>query len=127
MGWQSGYVPVSYIGQVPQSGGVPVWPDGQVTVTVLLALALPPAPLQTRLYVLVVLKAPVFWLPLAGLLPLQAPKAVQPRSALVEDQVKVLLSPSATLEGEALRLTVGGAGGVTGGAEKADGVTVCSL
>ena len=57
-----------------------------------------------------VLSAPVLALPLVDLLPLQAPRAVQ-ELALVEDQVKVLLEPSETLPGEALRDVVGGVGG----------------
>lgn len=52
------------------------------------------------------MSAPVDWLPLAALLPDQAPEAVQ-AVALVEDQVRVELAPEATVLGAALRLTVG--------------------
>ena len=50
--------------------------------------------------------APVDWLPLVALVPLQAPLAAH-EVALVEDQVKVAEPPVATEAGLAPRLTVG--------------------
>ena len=56
--------------------------------------------------------APVPWVPLVLLAPLQAPEAVQD-VALVVDQVSVLASPTSTLVGEALIDTVGAGATVT--------------
>jgi hypothetical protein len=74
---------------------------------VVLAVAVPPEPVQVKLYVLFWLRAPLEILPLVGSLPLQAPDAVQ-AVALVEAHVIVLDWPEATDVGEALRATVGG-------------------
>lgn len=77
-----------------------------MTVTVALACALPPLPLQVSVYVLLALRAPVPADPAVDLLPLQAPEAAQP-VAYVLDQVSVLPLPLVTDAGEALRVTVG--------------------
>jgi hypothetical protein len=69
-------------------------------------LPVPPAPVQLRLNVLVVVKAPVDWVPETALLPDQAPDAVQD-VALVEDQVSVEDPPLATEVGFAETDTVG--------------------
>jgi hypothetical protein len=77
-----------------------------VTETVLLACALPPAPLQLSVKLVVVVSAPVLWEPDVALPPLQPPDAVQ-EVALVEDQVSVLLLPLLMLVGDADSETVG--------------------
>ena len=85
-------------------GGVPL------TVTVADALAVPPDPVQARLNVLVLVSAPVDWLPEVALLPDQAPEAVQ-EVAFVEDQVRVDDPPLVTDVGFAASDTVGTGGG----------------
>ncbi len=86
---------------------------GEVTVTVADCAALPPAPVQVRVYVVFALSAPVECVPLVGWLPDQPPDAVQ-EVAFVVDQLKVELLPLTTELGLAARLTVGaGAGEVT--------------
>ncbi len=86
---------------------------GEVTVTVADCAALPPAPVQVRVYVVFALSAPVECEPLVGWLPDQPPDAVQ-EVAFVVDQLKVELLPLTTELGLAARLTVGaGAGEVT--------------
>jgi len=86
---------------------------GEVTVTVADCAALPPAPVQVRVYVVFALSAPVECEPLVGWLPDQPPEAVQ-EVAFVVDQLKVELLPLTTELGLAARLTVGaGAGEVT--------------
>jgi hypothetical protein len=82
-----------------------------LTVTVADCAAVPPAPLQVKVYVAVALRAPVDWKPLTALLPDQAPEAVH-EVALVADQVKVALPPLVMALGPTLRLTLG-AGGST--------------
>ena len=52
------------------------------------------------------LSAPVPWVPLVALVPLQAPLAEQV-VALVDDQLSVLAWPLSTLDGLAVRVTVG--------------------
>jgi hypothetical protein len=56
--------------------------------------------------VLAALKAPVLCVPLAGLVPLQAPDAVH-AVALVELQLNVAAPPLATTSGDALNVTDG--------------------
>jgi hypothetical protein len=70
-------------------------------------LALPPAPVQVKVYVELELTAPVLPLPLVALLPLHAPEAVH-EVALLEDHVSVELPPLDTLVGLALKETLGG-------------------
>jgi hypothetical protein len=75
-------------------------------VTVADAFALPPAPVQVRVKLLVAVRAPVDWLPDVALVPDQPPEAVQ-EVALVEDQVSVEAPPLATDVGFAVSDTVG--------------------
>jgi len=81
-----------------------------VTVTVVEALCVPPAPVQERLNVLLLVSAPVDALPEVDRAPDQAPDAVQD-VALVEDQVSVDEPPLATDVGFAETDTVGTGGG----------------
>jgi hypothetical protein len=81
-----------------------------VTVTVVDALCVPPAPVQERLKVLLLVSAPVDALPEVALLPDQAPDAVQ-EVALVEDQLRVDDPPLVTDVGFAEIDTVGAGGG----------------
>ena len=103
-------------------------PTGGVDiVTVADALAVPPDPLQTRLKVLVLVNAPVGWLPEVALVPVHplAPEAVQ-EVALVEDQVSVEVAPFATKVGFAASDTVGtgDGGGVPGTVTVADALAL---
>ena len=82
------------------------------TVTVADLPSVPPSPEQFKVYVLLKVKAPVLWLPLTALAPLQSPEAVQ-EVALLELQ-EIVANPPLEIEiGETERLTVGGAGIVT--------------
>jgi len=73
-------------------------------VTLNVALA-PPGPVQLNEYVLGAVRAPVFCVPLAGFVPLQAPEAVQ-EVALRELHVNVEAPPLATAAGAAVNVTV---------------------
>jgi hypothetical protein len=84
-------------------------------VTVTLAVAVPPAPVQVKVYVDVALRPPVLALPAVGSEPVQAPEAVQDPAPVVV-HVRVLLPPGATLVGLAVKEMVG-VGGSTGVAE----------
>jgi hypothetical protein len=76
-------------------------------LTVTLDVELVPAvPAQLNEYVLGALKAPVLCVPLAGLVPLQAPEAVQ-EVALRELHVNVDMPPLATDVGDAVKVTIG--------------------
>lgn len=77
------------------------------TVTVADWAALPPGPVQVRVKVDVVARAPVPAEPLVARAPVHAPLAVQDVS-LVADHVNVDEPPAASEVGDALRLTVGG-------------------
>jgi len=81
-----------------------------VTVTVADALCVPPAPVQERLNVLLLVSAPVDALPEVARAPDQAPDAVQD-VASVDDQVSVEDPPLATDVGFAETDTVGTGGG----------------
>jgi hypothetical protein len=85
---------------------------GGDTVTVADALAGPPAPVQVRVNVLLLVNAPVDSLPEVGLAPDQAPEAVQ-EVASVEDQVSIEDPLYATDVGFAVSDTVGTGGGDT--------------
>jgi hypothetical protein len=74
-----------------------------VAVTALLA---PPAPLQTREYVVVEFTVPVDWLPPLGKAPVQPFDAVH-AVALLELQVNVDVPPGATTEGVIAIVAVG--------------------
>ncbi|HKQ25236.1 MAG TPA: hypothetical protein VJT81_12410 [Burkholderiales bacterium] len=77
-----------------------------VTVTVADALAVPPGPLHASVNVLVLVNAPLDWLPEVALLPDQAPEAEQ-EVAFVDDHVSVDDPPLATDVGFACSDTVG--------------------
>ncbi len=84
--------------------------DGEVlveTVTVALATAPPPGPLQFSVNVELAEMAALEALPFTPLLPLQAPDAVHV-SALLEFHDSVVVPPDDTLDGLADKLTVGG-------------------
>ncbi len=83
---------------------------GAETVTKTLWLPLPPAPVQVRVYVVLVV-GETDWVPEVAFVPVQPPEAVQ-LVALVDDQVSVDDCPDVTEVGEAVRETVG-AGVVT--------------
>ena len=85
--------------------GVPV-----DTATVVDAIAVPPAPVQARVNMLVTVNAPLDWLPEIALLPVQAAEARQ-EVASVEDQVRVEDPPLVTNAGFAASDTVGTGGG----------------
>ena len=78
---------------------------GEFTVTVADWAALPPAPVQVRVYVVFAVSAPVARDPLVAWLPLQPPEAVQ-AVALLDDHVRVDAAPLAIVLGAALRVTV---------------------
>jgi hypothetical protein len=97
-------LPVLYDGRdtVPPVGA-PV-----VTATVALCEAeAPVALMQSRVYMVVLVTAPVRALPLVAWLPVHPPEALQ-AVALLEDQVKVDVSPFVTLAGLAFKVTVSG-------------------
>jgi len=77
-----------------------------LTETVADCIALPPAPVQDKVYVVLAVSAPVDWDPLVAFGPAHPPEAVQ-AVALVADQVRLLLPLFATLLGLAVKLTVG--------------------
>ena len=85
---------------------------GVVTETVADCVALPPVPVHVSPYVALAESAPVDCEPLTGLLPDQAPEAIQ-EVALVDDQLKRELPPLATVLGLALRLTIAVGFGLT--------------
>ena len=86
---------------------------GELTDTVADCAALPPAPVQVRVYVVFEASAPVACDPLVAWLPDQPPEAVQ-AVALALDQFNVEALPLTMELGLADRLTVGaGAGAVT--------------
>jgi hypothetical protein len=66
----------------------------------------PPAPVQVRVYLVVVVNAAVVKEPFTGSLPLHPPVAVQ-AVALVEDQVKADVAPFLIVLGLAVRVTEG--------------------
>jgi hypothetical protein len=80
-----------------------------VTVTVADFVAVPPAPVQVRLKVLVAVSAAVISLPEVGLVPLQAPDAEQEDVPLLV-QESALLLPAATDVGWAERFKLTGIG-----------------
>ena len=82
------------------------------TLTVADAFALPAAPVQVRVKLLLAVSAPVDWLPEVALVPDQSPEAVH-EVALVEDQVSVEDAPLVTDVGLAVSDTVGSVDAVT--------------
>lgn len=79
---------------------------GGFTVTTVDWAALPPVPVQVKVYVALAVSAPVACVPEVALVPDQAPEALQ-EVALVEVQVSAALARLATVLGLALKLTVG--------------------
>lgn len=84
---------------------------GDATVTVADCAALPPVPVQLKVYVAFAVSAPVDCEPLMAFAPDQPPEAVQ-AVAFVVDQVKVDVLPLSMELGFAARLTVGAGVGV---------------
>jgi hypothetical protein len=78
---------------------------GLLTDTVADCVALPPAPLQVKVKVELLVSAPEDCEPLTAFAPAQAPEAVQ-EVALVADHVRSELAPLVTVLGLALMLTV---------------------
>ena len=70
------------------------------------AFAVPPAPLQVNVYVVVAASAPVACVPEVAMVPDHPPEATQ-EFVSVEFQVNVALPPAAIVAGLPLRLTVG--------------------
>lgn len=84
---------------------------GPVTVTVVDAWLVPPAPVQLSVKVVLTVRLPVLAVPLVACAPLQPPEAVQP-VALVLDQLICAALPVVTEVGVVLMVTVGvGSGG----------------
>lgn len=79
-----------------------------LTVTVVVCAAVPPAPLQVRVYAEVAVSAPVDCVPAIALDPDQAPEATHD-VAFVDDHVSVALLPLEMALGLALKVTVGAA------------------
>jgi hypothetical protein len=79
-----------------------------VTVTDVVALLMPPAPVQDNIKLAVAVSAAVGLLPFVGTAPLQAPEAVHD-VAFVELQLIVEVPPEVMLAGEALSEIVGAA------------------
>jgi hypothetical protein len=82
-----------------------------VTVTVADLVTDPPAPMQVKSYVVVVLRVPVDSEPEVGLVPLQPPEEVQ-ADASVELQVNVLDWPAIISARVALNDKAGAGGGI---------------
>lgn len=79
---------------------------GELTVTVADCAAVPPVPVQLKVYVAFAVSGAVACDPFTALVPDQPPDAVH-AVALVLAQVKVEVLPLATVLGFALRVTVG--------------------
>jgi len=77
-----------------------------VTLTVVLCEAVPPAPVQVKVYFVAAVSAAVLCEPLSASVPLQPPEALH-EVALLEDQVSFDAAPLATVLGVALRVTEG--------------------
>ncbi len=88
-----------------------------MTETVTAWIATPPAPVHVKEYVALASSAPVDWVPLSALEPLQGPAALQ-LVALLAVQLRVAEPPLVTVLGFAPKLIVG-VGAVT------DTVAVC--
>ena len=77
-----------------------------ITLTVVLALEVPPGPEQDSEYTAAEDNGPVLWVPLTPKAPFHAPDAVQ-EVALVEVHCKLAALPVATAAGEAVKVTTG--------------------
>lgn len=86
--------------------------NGKVTATEALALAVPPAPVQASVKVVLAASAAETSLPLVALVPVQPPLAVQ-LVAFVDDQARLVDEPLVTEAGVAVSVTVGATGAVT--------------
>ena len=82
------------------------------TLTVALWLAVPPAPVQVSVKLVVVATGSVVWLPFNALEPVQPPDAVQ-LVASDEFQLRIAVWPLATVAGDAVSEIVGALGSVT--------------
>ncbi len=100
---------VLLVGASHERVAVPV--VGGVTLTVVLCDAEPPAPVQTKVYLVEAVRAAVLCEPLIASVPLQPPEAVH-EVALVDDQLSIDAAPLVTVLGVAASVTVG-AGVVT--------------
>jgi hypothetical protein len=81
---------------------------GALMETVVDWAAVPPVPVQVKVYVALAVSDPVDWEPLAGLVPDHPPEAAQD-VALVAFHVSIELDPDATVLGAAVMLTDGAA------------------
>ncbi len=79
---------------------------GEATVTVIDCVAVPPAPVQVSVKLVVVVSAAVICVPLGAMLPLQPPLAVQ-LVASVAVQLSSVLVPGSTVVACAVKLTAG--------------------
>lgn len=79
---------------------------GVVTVTFAVCVALPPAPVQVKTNAVFAVSAPLTAVPLTARAPDHPPLAVQ-AVVLVDDHVNVTVLPERTVEGDALKVTVG--------------------
>lgn len=86
--------------------------NGSVTVTDALALAVPPAPVQDSVKLVLATSAAETSLPLVALVPVQPPLAVQV-VAFVDIHVRLVDDPVVTDGGVAVNVTVGNTGAVT--------------
>jgi hypothetical protein len=77
-----------------------------ITLTVVLALEVPPGPVQDSEYTAAPDKGPVLCAPLSATAPFQAPEA-EHEAALLAAQFSVAALPAATAIGEAVKVTIG--------------------
>jgi hypothetical protein len=91
------------------ASGVKAWFSwtlvGTIATVAVVAALVPPEPVQANEYVVFSVRAPVLWLPLAALVPVQPPEAVQ-EVALVELHVSVEDWPLAIVVGFAVSVAV---------------------
>ena len=80
---------------------------GAMLTVAVAGVLVPPAPVQVNEYVVLVVKAPVLWLPLAAFVPANEPPVTVQDVALVELQVNMAAAPLLTVVGDALIEAVG--------------------
>ncbi len=85
--------------------------DERLIATVAALCVVPPAPVQLNEYVVECVRAPVLWVPLVDLAPVQPPDAMHVLAAVV-DQVIIELPPLLTDPGVAVMVTTGPAAAV---------------
>ncbi len=95
---------VLLVGGAQESVAVPV--VAGVTLTVVLCEAVPPEPVQAKVYLVAAVRAAVLCEPLSASVPLHPPEAVH-EIALVEDQLSVAAAPLVTVLGVAVSVTDG--------------------